>query len=277
MLARVAHRVQAHQLTRCLSTSPFEFILSEKKDKAGLITFNRPKALNALCAGLIEDVIHACEQFQADDDVGAIVITGSDRAFAAGADITEMKDMNFVECYKQNMFARWADLTKTSKPIIAAVNGYALGGGCELAMMCDMIIAGESAQFGQPEITLGVIPGGGGTQRLIRAVGKAKAMDMILTARRITAEQAERDGLVARVVPDADTLSTALEIANTIAGFSQPAVQMCKETVNAADELSLQEGLRFERRMFHACFGLEDQKEGMAAFVEKRKAEFKHK
>jgi len=279
---RRAAAAQLPQQLRCLSaeaavSKEYEHIIASVEGKAGVVTLNRPKALNALCDGLIDDLIDACEAFQADDEIGAIVVTGSDKAFAAGADIKEMASRTFVECYTKNMFARWADVARVSKPIIAAVNGYALGGGCELAMMCDVIIAGESAQFGQPEITLGVIPGGGGTQRLIRAVGKAKAMDLILTGRRITADQAERDGLVARVVPDAETVPTALEMANQIAGFSQPVVQMCKETVNSAHELSLQEGLRFERRMFHACFGLEDQKEGMTAFVERRAAEFTHK
>ena len=262
-------------VARCFSSAGDGLVTLSHSGKAALLTLNRPKALNALCDDLMEELVGHCERLDKDDAVGAIVVTGSDKAFAAGADIKEMASRSFVQCYSNNMFSRWADLARTSKPIIAAVNGFALGGGCELAMQCDMIIAGETAGFGQPEITLGVIPGGGGTQRLIRAVGKAKAMDMVLTGRRIDARQAERDGLVARVVPAEETVSTALAVANEISAFSKPVVQMCKETVNAADEMTLQEGLRFERRMFHACFGLEDQKEGMAAFAERRAPAFR--
>jgi len=205
------------------------------------------------------------------------VITGSEKAFAAGADIKEMSKRNYIECYTNNLFENWTHITKITKPTIAAVSGYALGGGCELAMMCDIMIASESAKFGQPEITLGVIPGCGGTQRLIRAVGKAKAMEMVLTGNMIDAKQAERDGLVCKVVPNDKLLTTALEMAEKIASFSRPAVAMAKETVNSAYELNLAEGLRFERRIFHSMFSTEDQKEGMAAFAEKRVAEWKHK
>ena len=256
--------------------SSYEYILAEKKGKVGLITLNRPKALNALCDGLLEDLIHAGRIFQNDPDVGAMVITGSDKAFAAGADIKEMAPRNFVECYTKNMFANWADVAKLSKPTIAAVSGFALGGGCELAMMCDIMIASESAKFGQPEIKLGVIPGCGGTQRLIKAIGKSKAMEMVLTGNMIDAHQAERDGLVCRVVPDGEVVDAAMKMADTIASYSVPAVMMAKETVNAAYELNLEEGLRFERRIFHSMFALKDQKEGMSAFAEKRPAEWKH-
>lgn len=267
---------------RCLSTSTgelkaeYEFIKAERKDGAGLITLDRPKALNALCDGLLDDLIHAARVFDKDDQVGAIVITGSKKAFAAGADIKEMSTRNYIECYTNNLFENWADVTKLTKPTIAAVSGYALGGGCELAMMCDIMIASESAKFGQPEITLGVIPGCGGTQRLIRAIGKSKAMEMVLSGNMIDAQQAERDGLVCRVVPDDDLLDEALKLANKIASFSRPAVAMAKETVNSSYELNLAEGVRFERRIFHSMFSTNDQKEGMAAFKEKRQAKWTH-
>jgi enoyl-CoA hydratase/carnithine racemase len=242
-----------------------------------LITLNRPKALNALCDGLLDDLIHAARVFDKDNNVGAIVITGSEKAFAAGADIKEMSTRNFVDCYTNNQFKNWGDVAAINKPTIAAVSGFALGGGCELAMMCDIIIASESAKFGQPEITLGVIPGCGGTQRLVKAIGKSKAMEMVLTGNMITAAQAEKDGLVCRVVPNDKLVAEALAMGDKIASFSRPAVAMAKETVNAAFELSLQEGLRFERRIFHSMFALEDQKEGMGAFVQKRPAVWKHK
>lgn len=266
-------------VTRLMSTAlktEYEFIKAEVSGNAGLITLNRPKALNALCDGLLADVIHAARAFEVDNNVGAIVITGSEKAFAAGADIKEMSERNYIECYTQNLFESWTDITKINKPTIAAVSGYALGGGCELAMMCDIMIASESAKFGQPEITLGVIPGCGGTQRLVRAIGKSKAMEMILTGNMIDANQAERDGLVCRVVPNDELLPAALKMANKIASFSRPSVAMCKETVNAAYELNLAEGLRFERRIFHSMFSMKDQKEGMGAFKEKRKAEWNH-
>jgi len=255
----------------------YEYIKAEVKGNAGLITLNRPKALNALCDGLLDDVIHAARVFDKDDNIGAIVITGSEKAFAAGADIKEMSKRTYVQSYNNNQFENWTDITKLSKPTIAAVSGFALGGGCELAMMCDIMIAAENAKFGQPEITLGVIPGCGGTQRLIRAIGKSKAMEMVLTGRMIDAAQAERDGLVCKVVPNDKLLDSALEMANKIASFSRPAVAMAKETVNASYELNLAEGLRFERRIFHSMFSLDDQKEGMAAFSEKRPAKWSHK
>lgn len=255
----------------------YEYIKAEVKGNVGLITLNRPKALNALCDGLLDDVIHAARVFDKDDNIGAIVLTGSEKAFAAGADIKEMSKRTYIQCYSNNQFENWTDITKLSKPTIAAVSGFALGGGCELAMMCDIMIASENAKFGQPEITLGVIPGCGGTQRLIRAIGKSKAMEMVLTGRMIDAAQAERDGLVCKVVPNDKLLETAIEMANKIASFSRPAVAMAKETVNASYELNLAEGLRFERRIFHSMFSLDDQKEGMAAFTEKRPAKWTHK
>jgi len=222
-------------------------------------------------------VVAAAKDFDKNATVGAIVITGSEKAFAAGADIKEMADKTYVDCYINNMFENWMLIGKISKPLIAAVSGYALGGGCELAMACDLIIAAENAKFGQPEISLGVIPGGGGTQRLIRAIGKSKAMEMVLTGSMITAAQAERDGLVCKVVPTDQLLESALELSEKIGTFSRPAVAMAKETVNAAYEIpSLSEGLRFERRIFHSMFALKDQKEGMHAFLEKRSAKFTH-
>ncbi|CAE7742616.1 echs1 [Symbiodinium microadriaticum] len=257
--------------------SSYDHIIAEVRGKTGLITLNRPKALNALCTPLLADITHACRAFDDNNDVGAIVITGSEKAFAAGADIKEMSKQEFVDCYTNNMFADWTEVTKIRKPTIAAVAGYALGGGCELAMMCDIIIAADNAKFGQPEITLGVIPGCGGTQRLIRAVGKAKAMEMVLTGNMIDAHQAERDGLVCRVVPKEELVDVALKMGDKIASFSQPAVAMAKETVNSAYELSLAEGVRFERRIFHSMFALRDQKEGMAAFIEKRPATWTHR
>jgi enoyl-CoA hydratase len=256
----------------------FEYLIVEQRGRVGLITLNRPKQLNALCDALVEEMRVALDTFEADEGVGAIVITGSDKAFAAGADITAMKDFSYMDAYKGDYITRnWERVKTCRKPVIAAVAGYALGGGCELAMMCDFIIAADSAQFGQPEIKLGTLPGAGGSQRLPRAVGKAKAMDMCLTARMMGAEEAERAGLVARVVPADKLLDEALDAATKIASFSLPVVMMIKESVNRAFESSLQEGLLFERRVFHASFALEDQKEGMAAFAEKRKAEFKHR
>jgi len=255
----------------------FEMILVEKRDKVGLVTLNRPKALNALCDQLISEVNTAMADFDSDPQIGAVVITGSDKAFAAGADIKEMSERTYMECYKSNMFDSWENVSRTNKPVIAAVNGFALGGGCELAMMCDFILAGHKAKFGQPEIKLGTIPGVGGTQRLTRFVGKSKAMEMVLTGNFIDAEAAERAGLVARVIPAEDLVEEAVKTAAQIASFSQPIVQMAKECVNKAYETTMTEGIRFERRLFHSTFATEDQKEGMAAFVEKRDAEFKHK
>jgi enoyl-CoA hydratase len=254
----------------------YENIIAETRGKVGLITLNRPKALNALNDSLIDEVDAALDGFEADADIGCIVITGSEKAFAAGADIGAMAGWNFIDVYKANYISRnWDRIPRCRKPIIAAVAGFALGGGCELAMMCDMIYAADTAKFGQPEIKLGILPGAGGTQRLPRAVGKAKAMDMCLTARFIDAQEAERAGLVARIIPADKLLEETLAAAATIAGFSQPVVMMIKESVNRAYESSLQEGLLFERRTFHSAFALADQKEGMAAFVEKRKPAFR--
>ena len=254
----------------------YENILVETRGKVGLITLNRPKALNALNDTLIDEIGAAFDGFEADKNVGCIVITGSEKAFAAGADIGAMAGWNFMDVYKANYISRnWDRIPRCRKPVIAAVAGFALGGGCELAMMCDMIYAADTAKFGQPEIKLGILPGAGGTQRLPRAVGKAKAMDMCLTARFIDAQEAERAGLVARIIPADKLLEETLAAAETIAGFSLPVVMMIKESVNRAYESSLQEGLLFERRTFHSAFALADQKEGMAAFVEKRKPAFR--
>jgi len=253
----------------------YENIIAEKKGRVGLITFNRAKALNALNAALIAELEQALDSFEADDEVGAIVITGNDKAFAAGADIKEMQDKTFMEAYLGDFITRdWERITTCRKPVIAAVAGYALGGGCEIAMMCDFILAADNARFGQPEITLGTMPGAGGTQRLARLAGKSKAMEMCLTGRMMDAEEAERIGLVSRIVPVADLVEEALRTAETIAGMSRPAVLMTKEAVNRAYETTLSEGIRFERRLFHATFATEDQKEGMAAFTEKRQPRF---
>lgn len=252
----------------------YETILVETRGKVGLITLNRPKALNALNSQVMMEVVAAVNAFNADPGIGAMVLTGSEKAFAAGADIKEMQAIAFVDAYTQDLFVGWEELTRARKPIIAAVAGYALGGGCELAMMCDFIIAADNAKFGQPEITLGVMPGMGGSQRLTRFVGKSKAMDMCLTGRMMDAAEAERCGLVSRVVPAGELVEEALKAAAKIAGFSLPSVMMTKEAVNRAYETTLAEGLRFERRLFHSLFSLDDQKEGMAAFVEKRKPNF---
>lgn len=259
-----------------MSAEPYGMIKSEIIGKVGVITLNRPKALNALCNQLIAEVVDSCQKFDKNNDVGAIVITGSEKAFAAGADIKEMSTLSYKDCYSGNLFVSFMDIAKVSKPTIAAVSGFALGGGCELAMTCDIIIAAENAKFGQPEILLGVIPGAGGTQRLIRAVGKSKAMEMVLTGNQITAAQAEKDGLVCRVVPNDKLLESALAMGEKIASLSRISVAMAKETVNSAYELNLSEGLRFERRIFHSMFALKDQKEGMNAFVEKRAAKWHH-
>jgi len=254
----------------------YENIIAETRGKVGLITLNRPKALNALNDTLIDELGAALDSFEADANIGCIVITGSEKAFAAGADIGAMAGWNFMDVYKANYISRnWDRIVRCRKPIIAAVAGFALGGGCELAMMCDMIYAADTAKFGQPEIKLGILPGAGGTQRLPRAVSKAKAMDMCLTARFIDAQEAERAGLVARIIAADKLLEETLAAATTIAGFSLPIVMMIKESVNRAYESSLQEGLLFERRTFHSAFALADQKEGMAAFVEKRKPVFR--
>src|SRR5690349_12403186 len=256
----------------------YQTILLEKRDRVGLITLNRPKALNALCAELIAELEQALNDLESDSNIGAIVVTGSDRAFAAGADIKEMKDRTFIDVFTADFITKgWERLAQCRKPTIAAVAGFALGGGCEVAMMCDLVIAADTAKFGQPEITIGTIPGAGGTQRLTRAVGKAKAMDLVLTGRMMDAQEAERSGLVARVVAADKLLEEALAVAAKIASFSLPAVMMAKESVNQAFETGLAEGLKFERRVFHATFGTEDQKEGMAAFTEKRPPQFKNR
>jgi enoyl-CoA hydratase len=253
----------------------YENIIVETRDKVGLVTLNRPKAMNALNDRLIDELGAALDGFEADENIGCIVITGSEKAFAAGADIGAMSSWNFMDVYKANYISRnWDRVARCRKPMIAAVAGFALGGGCELAMMCDMIFAADTAKFGQPEIKLGVLPGAGGTQRLPRAIGKAKAMDMCLTSRFMDAAEAERSGLVARVIAADKLLEEALAAAAVIAGFSLPVVMMIKESVNRAYESALQEGLLFERRTFHSAFALDDQKEGMAAFVEKRKPAF---
>jgi enoyl-CoA hydratase len=256
----------------------YENILVETQGAVGLIRLNRPKALNALCDALVRELGQALDAFEADAAIGAVVLTGSDKAFAAGADIKEMAGRSYMDVYLSDFITKgWERVTTCRKPIIAAVAGHALGGGCELAMMCDTIIAADTARFGQPEILLGVIPGAGGTQRLTRFVGKAKAMEMILTGRTMDAAEAERSGLVSRVVPADKLLEEALGVASRIAGLSRPAVMIAKEAVNRAYETTLAEGVRFERRVFHSLFATEDQKEGMAAFVEKRKPAFKNR
>ena len=255
----------------------YENILVERLGRVGLITLNRPKALNALSEGLVADVTGALDDFEADEGIGAVVLTGSEKAFAAGADLKEISGADFVGAYTKDLVRSWDRVADFRKPIVAAVAGYALGGGCELAMMCDVILAADSAKFGQPEITLGILPGSGGTQRLTRVVGKAKAMELVLTGRMIGAEEAERAGLVSRVVPAAELLDEAMKVAEKIASLSLPAVMMAKESVNRAFETTLAEGLRFERRMFHALFATEDQSEGMAAFLEKRPAKFRNR
>jgi enoyl-CoA hydratase len=255
----------------------YENIIVETKGRVGVIRLNRPQALNALNRALVAELFEAIDAFEADEGIGCMLLTGSDKAFAAGADIKEMADKTFIEAYLGNFCADWDRTARARKPIVAAVAGFALGGGCELAMQCDLIIAADNAKFGQPEIKLGVIPGIGGTQRLTRAVGKAKAMDMILTGRMMDATEAERSGLVARVVPAASLMDEAMKVAETIATMSLPSVLAGKESVNAAFETSLAEGSRFERRIFHLLFATADQKEGMKAFIEKRKPDWKNK
>jgi enoyl-CoA hydratase len=255
----------------------YEHILVESRGRVGVIRLNRPQALNALNAKLKAELAAAIDAFEADDNIGCMLITGSEKAFAAGADIKEMADKSFIDAFMGNFAGSWDRAAHARKPIVAAVAGFALGGGCELAMQCDLIIAADNAKFGQPEIKLGVIPGIGGTQRLTRAVGKAKAMDLILTGRMMDAQEAERSGLVARVVPLAGLMDEAMKTAETIASMSLPSVLAAKEAINRAFETSLAEGVRFERRLFHSLFATQDQKEGMAAFVEKRPAKFKNK
>jgi enoyl-CoA hydratase len=256
----------------------YQNILVARRERVGVITLNRPQALNALNDTLMDELGSALLEFDADDGIGAIVITGNEKAFAAGADIGAMKDWSYMDVYKNEFISRnWETMRRVRKPVIAAVAGFALGGGCELAMMCDIILAADTARFGQPEIKLGVIPGAGGTQRLPRAVGKAKAMDLVLTGRMMDASEAERAGLVSRVVPAAHLLEEALNVAILVAGFSLPSVMMAKEAVNRAYEAPLSEGVLFERRLFHSLFATSDQKEGMAAFVAKRKPQFENK
>lgn len=256
----------------------YENIVVTTRGRVGLITLNRPKALNALNDALMDELAAALRAFDADDGVGAMVITGSERAFAAGADIGAMKDWSYMDVFKTDYITRnWEEMRRIRKPVIAAVAGYALGGGCELVMMCDIVIAADTARFGQPEIKLGIIPGAGGTQRLPRAVGKAKAMDLVLTARTMDAQEAERAGLVSRIVPAAQLIDEAVAVGAVIAEFSLPAVMMAKEAVQRAYESPLAEGLLFERRLFHSLFASDDQKEGMAAFVEKRPPRFRHR
>lgn len=256
----------------------FENIIAETKDDGvALITLHRPDALNALNSALIDELCAAIDAFEADDSIGCIVVTGSEKAFAAGADIKQMQAKSYMDAYMENFISKWERITTCRKPVIAAVNGFALGGGCELAMMCDFIIAGDKAKFGQPEIKLGILPGAGGSQRLTRYVGKSKAMEMCLTGRMMDAEEAERAGLASRVVPAEELLDDALKTAATIASMGRPATYMVKESVNRSYETTLAEGILFERRTFHAAFATEDQKEGMAAFAEKRKANWQHK
>jgi len=270
---------------RQLSTSPnlssnYEFIktdLAGTDNRVGVVTLNRPKALNALCAGLMDELIRALNDMDNDPAIGAIVLTGSEKAFAAGADIKEMQHRDFASNYRENFLEWWSNITLIRKPIVAAVNGYALGGGCEVAMMCDIIYAGEKAKFGQPEITIGTIPGAGGTQRLTRAIGKSRAMEMNLTGIPMGAAEAASRGLVSKVFPPENLVAEAVKTADTIANHSKITVQICKEATNAAFELSLKEGMRFEKRLFQSTFATEDRKEGMTAFVEKRKPEWKDK
>jgi enoyl-CoA hydratase len=255
----------------------YEAILVEQRDRVGLIKLNRPNVLNALNQKLTTEVIDAAETFDRDPAVGCIVITGSEKAFAAGADISEMQDKSYMEMYESDWFSLWDRLVAVRTPLVAAVAGFALGGGCELAMICDVILAADTAKFGQPEIKLGVMPGIGGSQRLTRFVGKAKAMEMCLTGRMMDAAEAERSGLVSRVIPAAELLPDALKTAETIASMSLPITMMTKESINRSYETTLTEGIRFERRVFHSMFATADQKEGMKAFVEKRKALFQHR
>ncbi len=256
----------------------YENILVDVKGPVGIVTLNRPDALNALNSGLMNDLSDALDQFEANDDIGAVVITGSERAFAAGADIKEMLPKSYADVYAEDFITRnWERVTTFRKPVVAAVAGYALGGGCELAMMCDTLIAADNARFGQPEIQLGIIPGAGGTQRLTRFVGKAKAMEMCLTGRMMDAEEAERSGLASRIVPLDDLMDEAIKLATKIAEMSRPVAMLVKESVNRAFETTLAEGVRFERRLMHSTVAFEDQKEGMEAFIEKRKPQFKNR
>jgi enoyl-CoA hydratase len=273
-------RVLAGQIAgavRPFSSASYENIIVEKKQRGvGFIQLNRPNQLNALCDALIYELNHCLKTFDSDSDVRAIVITGSGKAFAAGADIKEMASREFAEVQKSDMLSSWQNIRLIKKPIIAAVNGYALGGGCELAMACDICIAGESAQFGQPEVLIGTVPGAGGSQRLTRAVGKSKAMEWVLTGKRFSAAEAERAGLVSRVVPSGKLVEEAIKLAEDIASLSSPVIQVAKECVNRSYESTLNEGLLYELRQFHSTWGLKDRKEGMTAFAEKRNPDWKH-
>ncbi|XP_064478861.1 enoyl-CoA hydratase, mitochondrial-like [Ornithodoros turicata] len=263
-------------LKRTFATA-YQNIIIEKKgaqQNVALVTLNRPKALNALSGPLMNEVANAVDELNADKSVGAIVITGSEKAFAAGADIKEMQPKDFPSCFTESFLSNWEKVAQSTKPVIAAVNGYALGGGCELAMMCDIIYAGENAKFGQPEIALGTIPGAGGTQRLTKAIGKSRAMELVLTGNHITAAEADKYGLVSKVFPVDKVVDEAVKLAEKIASFSQVSVAICKESVNNAYETTLSQGLKVEKRLFHATFALDDRKEGMSAFVEKRPAKF---
>ncbi|KAL7747048.1 putative enoyl-CoA hydratase, mitochondrial [Sorochytrium milnesiophthora] len=261
------------------ATKSYEYIKVSKSEtgKVAIVQLNRPKALNALCSALFDDVNDAMRAIDEDNSIGAVVLTGSHKAFAAGADIKEMAETNFVDNYRSNFLGHWTEITKLRKPVIAAVQGFALGGGCELAMMCDIIYAGDNAKFGQPEIKLGVLPGAGGSQRTTRALGKSKAMEMVLSGNMWTAEEAERAGLVSKVFPADQVVGEAVKLGETIASYSKVAVQMAKEAVNKSYEMTLAEGLHFERRLFQVSFGTQDQKEGMRAFAEKRQANFQDK
>ncbi|NOX84123.1 MAG: enoyl-CoA hydratase [Alphaproteobacteria bacterium] len=256
----------------------YECILTESDGGVGIITLNRPDALNAFNKQLMDEVTDAVRKFEADDAVGCLVITGSEKAFAAGADIKEMAGKTYMDVFKEDFItANWEEASRARKPVIAAVGGYALGGGCELALMCDFIIAADNAKFGQPEISIGAMPGAGGTQRLARFIGKSKAMEMCLTGRMMDAEEAERCGMVSRIVPKGELREEAIRVAKQIAGFSRPIAMLIKESVDRAFETTLSEGVRFERKVFHSVFSTEDQKEGMAAFIEKRKPSFKNR
>ncbi|MEO1135490.1 MAG: enoyl-CoA hydratase [Pseudomonadota bacterium] len=256
----------------------YECILTETDGAVAIITLNRPDALNAFNRQLMDELTDAVTKFEADDAISCLVLTGSEKAFAAGADIKEMASKDYIEVFNEDFItANWEQVSRTRKPIIAAVAGYALGGGCELALMCDFIIAGDNAKFGQPEISIGAMPGAGGTQRLARFIGKSKAMEMCLTGRMMDAEEAERCGLVSRIVPKGELRDEAIRVAKQIAGFSRPIAMLTKEAVNRAYETTLSEGVRFERRVFHSVFAFDDQKEGMAAFAEKRKPVFKNR
>lgn len=271
--ATAAHR----QAFRCLSSTAYEYIKTETRgadSNVGLVTLNRPKALNALCDGLMKEVVSALQTFDTNDKIAAIVITGSEKAFAAGADIREMKDLKFADVFMKNFLSYWDKVTGVSKPTIAAVNGYALGGGCELAMMCDIIYAGEKARFGQPEILIGTIPGAGGTQRLTKVIGKSRAMEMVLTGNQITAQEAFNYGLVSKLFPPEQLVDEAVKLGEKIGQNSKLTVAICKASVNNAYETTLKQGLESEKRLFHTTFGTNDRVEGMKAFVEKRKPNF---